>query len=223
MVQETWLRWAGVDLDEIRDRRAYLVRIATRQALSRLRTLGRRKGVVVRRLLAARATAHRARRRRRRDACRERVDGDAAGAGDAHADRAGRVRAAEVFDVGYDEIAETVERTPVAVRQIAHRARAHVAARRPGVPSRRPRPATPWTRSGGRSRPATWTGCSASCRGRGAGGRRWRDQAGDHPAGHRRRQGGPPARGRLAPGRRRGIDGTGAGQRLPGAAGTPRR
>ena len=37
----------------------------------------------------------------------------------------------EVFDVGYDEIAEAVDKSPAAVRQIAHRARAHVAARRP--------------------------------------------------------------------------------------------
>jgi len=37
----------------------------------------------------------------------------------------------EVFDLGYDEIAEAVAKTPAAVRQIAHRARAHVAARRP--------------------------------------------------------------------------------------------
>jgi RNA polymerase sigma-70 factor (ECF subfamily) len=37
----------------------------------------------------------------------------------------------EVFDVGYDEIAEAVGKSPAAVRQIAHRARAHVAARRP--------------------------------------------------------------------------------------------
>lgn len=37
----------------------------------------------------------------------------------------------EVFDLGYDEIAEAVGKTPATVRQIAHRARAHVAARRP--------------------------------------------------------------------------------------------
>ena len=37
----------------------------------------------------------------------------------------------EVFDVPYDEIAEGVDQTPAAVRQIAHRAREHVAARRP--------------------------------------------------------------------------------------------
>src|ERR1041385_1962887 len=43
VLQETWLRWAGVDLDTVRDQRASLVRITTRQALTRLRTLGRRK------------------------------------------------------------------------------------------------------------------------------------------------------------------------------------
>ena len=30
VVQETWLRWAGVDHAEVREPRAYLVRIATR-------------------------------------------------------------------------------------------------------------------------------------------------------------------------------------------------
>ena len=43
ILQETWLRWAGVDLDTVRNQRAYLVRITTRQALVRLRTLSRRK------------------------------------------------------------------------------------------------------------------------------------------------------------------------------------
>jgi ketosteroid isomerase-like protein len=36
-----------------------------------------------------------------------------------------------VFDVPYDEIAHAVGKSPAAVRQIAHRAREHVAARRP--------------------------------------------------------------------------------------------
>jgi RNA polymerase sigma-70 factor (ECF subfamily) len=39
----------------------------------------------------------------------------------------------EVFDTPYDEIAEAVGKSPAAVRQIAHRARDHVAARRPRV------------------------------------------------------------------------------------------
>jgi hypothetical protein len=37
----------------------------------------------------------------------------------------------EVFDAPYDEIAEAIGKTPAAARKIAHRAREHVAARRP--------------------------------------------------------------------------------------------
>ena len=37
----------------------------------------------------------------------------------------------EVFGLGYGEIGEAVGKNPAAVRQIAHRARAHVAARLP--------------------------------------------------------------------------------------------
>jgi hypothetical protein len=40
----------------------------------------------------------------------------------------------EVFETPYDEIAEAVGKSPAAVRQIAHRARDHVAARRPRIP-----------------------------------------------------------------------------------------
>lgn len=39
--QESWLRWAGVDRPQVRDPRAHLVRVVTRQALNRLRTLSR--------------------------------------------------------------------------------------------------------------------------------------------------------------------------------------
>lgn len=39
VVQETWLRWSEADRSVVRDPRAYLVRIVTRQALNRLRTV----------------------------------------------------------------------------------------------------------------------------------------------------------------------------------------
>ncbi|MEO9238825.1 MAG: sigma factor, partial [Jatrophihabitantaceae bacterium] len=45
-VQETWLRWDGIGADgqaEVIEPRAYLVRIVSRLALNRLRTLARRK------------------------------------------------------------------------------------------------------------------------------------------------------------------------------------
>ncbi|MEU1801478.1 RNA polymerase sigma-70 factor [Streptomyces sp. NPDC019937] len=130
VLQETWLRWAGVDLGAVRDQRAYLVRIATRQALSRLRTLGRRKESYVgpwlpEPLLTAPDVAE---------------DIELAESVSmamllvletlAPTERAVFVLR-EVFDLGYDEIADAVDKSPAAVRQIAHRARAHVAARRP--------------------------------------------------------------------------------------------
>ncbi len=46
VVQETWLRWSDLGAAgraEVRDPRAYLVRVVTRQALNRLRTLARRR------------------------------------------------------------------------------------------------------------------------------------------------------------------------------------
>lgn len=43
VLQESWLRWADVDRSQVREPRAYLVRIVTRQALNRLRTVSRRR------------------------------------------------------------------------------------------------------------------------------------------------------------------------------------
>jgi DNA-directed RNA polymerase specialized sigma24 family protein len=39
VVQEAWLRWSRIDRSTVRDERAYLVRVVTRLALNRLRTL----------------------------------------------------------------------------------------------------------------------------------------------------------------------------------------
>src|SRR6202051_445274 len=131
VVQETWLRWADVDHAEVRDPRAYLVRMVTRQALNRLRTVSRQRGDYVGGWLA-----------------RAPVPTSPDVADDAElaenvsiamltvletlgpAERAVFVLH-EVFETPYDEIAAVVGKTPAAVRQIAHRARDHVAARRP--------------------------------------------------------------------------------------------
>jgi RNA polymerase sigma-70 factor (ECF subfamily) len=130
VLQETWLRWADVDLSTVRDRRAYLVRITTRQALRRLRTLRRRKEAYVgpwlpEPLLTAPDVAE---------------DVELADSVSmamllvletlTPVERAVFVLR-EVFDLEFDEIAEAVGKSPAAVRQVAHRARAHVAARRP--------------------------------------------------------------------------------------------
>jgi RNA polymerase sigma-70 factor, ECF subfamily len=130
VLQETWLRWAGVDLGAVRDQRAYLVRITTRQALMRLRALGRRKESYVgpwlpEPLLTAPDVAEDV----------ELADSVSMAMLLVLETLTPNERAVfvlrEVFDVGYDEIAEAVGKSPASVRQIAHRARAHVAARRP--------------------------------------------------------------------------------------------
>ncbi|GIF75328.1 RNA polymerase sigma-70 factor [Asanoa siamensis] len=130
VLQETWLRWVKVDLDQVRDQRAYLIRITTRQSLNRLRTMKRRKEAYVGRwlpepLLTAPDAAE---------------DADLAESVSmammlvletlSPNERAVFVLR-EVFEVDYDEIAEAIGKSPATVRQIAHRARQHVEARRP--------------------------------------------------------------------------------------------
>jgi RNA polymerase sigma-70 factor (ECF subfamily) len=130
VLQETWLRWAGVDLEIVRDRRAYLVRITTRQALTRLRALGRRKEAYVGPWLPEPLLTT-------PDVAEDVELADSVSMAMllvletlTPAERAVFVLR-EVFDVPYDEIAEALGKSPAAVRQIAHRAREHVAAQRP--------------------------------------------------------------------------------------------
>jgi RNA polymerase sigma-70 factor (TIGR02957 family) len=132
-VQETWLRWDGIGPEgraEVRDPRAYLVRIVTRQALNRLRTVARQREEYVGEWLPEPLLTG------------PDVAADVELAESVSiamltvletltpAERAVFVLR-EVFDVPYEEIAEAVGKTPAAVRQTAHRARDHVAARRP--------------------------------------------------------------------------------------------
>ncbi|GAA2568015.1 MULTISPECIES: RNA polymerase sigma-70 factor [Streptomyces] len=130
VLQETWLKWAGVDVGTVRDRRAYLVRITTRQSLNRLRTLGRRRESYVGSWLPEPLLTT-------PDVAEDVELADSVSMAMmlvletlTPVERAVFVLR-EVFDLAYDEIAEAVEKSPAAVRQIAHRARAHVAARRP--------------------------------------------------------------------------------------------
>jgi RNA polymerase sigma-70 factor (TIGR02957 family) len=135
VLQETWLRWTTVDLDTVRDRRAYLVRITTRQALTQLRKLGRRKESYVGPWLPEPLLTT-------PDVAEDVELADSVSMAMllvmetlTPAERAVFVLR-DVFSLEYDEIAEAVDKTPAAVRQIAHRARNHVAARRPrGVTS----------------------------------------------------------------------------------------
>ncbi|MBO8197463.1 RNA polymerase sigma-70 factor [Streptomyces smyrnaeus] len=130
VLQETWLQWAKADRGQVRDQRAFLVRITTRQALNRLRTVKRRREAYVgpwlpEPLITAPDVAE---------------DVELAESVSmalmlvletlSPTERAVFVLR-EVFDIGYEEIAAAVDKSPAAVRQIAHRARRHVDARRP--------------------------------------------------------------------------------------------
>jgi RNA polymerase sigma-70 factor (ECF subfamily) len=133
VVQETWLRWANVDHADVRDPRAYLVRIVTRQALNRLRSQARRREEYVGEWLPEPLLTS-------PDVAADVELADSLSMAMltvletlGPAERAVFVLR-EVFDTTYEEIAEAVGKTPAAVRQIAHRARDHVAARRPRVP-----------------------------------------------------------------------------------------
>jgi len=132
VVQEAWIRWSGVDHDTIDEPRAYLLTVTTRLALNRLRQLATRRESYVGPWLP------------------EPVATDPRGDGEATAQLADDVsmamlivleslspleRAAfvltEVFGMSAPEVADALDRSPAAVRQLVHRARSHVEARRP--------------------------------------------------------------------------------------------
>ena len=132
VVQESWLRWADVDQSQVRDPRAYLVRVVTRQALNRLRTLSRsREDYVGEWLPEPLLTSP--------DVAEDVELAESVSIAMltvletlAPTERAVFVLR-EVFDMPYGEIAEAVGKSAAAVRQIARRAREHVAARQPRV------------------------------------------------------------------------------------------
>ncbi|KGH48282.1 RNA polymerase sigma24 factor [Modestobacter caceresii] len=130
VVQETWLRWAEADRTEVRDPRAYLVRVITRQALNRLRTVSRRREDYVGEWLPEPLLTS-------PDVAEDVELAESVSLAMLTVlETLGPTERAvlvlhEVFAVPYEEIAEAVGKSGAAVRQIAHRAREHVAARRP--------------------------------------------------------------------------------------------
>ncbi|WP_336032755.1 sigma-70 family RNA polymerase sigma factor [Geodermatophilus sp. FMUSA9-8] len=119
-----------MDRAAVRDPRAYLVRIVIRQALNRLRTVARRREEYVGEwlpepLLTGPDVADDV----------ELAESVSIAMLTVLETLSPTERAVlvlhEVFDVPYDEIAEAVGKSAAAVRQVAHRAREHVVARRP--------------------------------------------------------------------------------------------
>jgi RNA polymerase sigma-70 factor (TIGR02957 family) len=132
VVQESWLQWADVDHTQVRDPRAFLIRIVTRQTFNRMRTLARRRESYVGEwlpepLLTAPDVAEDV----------ELAESVSIAMLTVLETLSPTERAVfvlrEVFAVPYDEIAEALDKTPTAVRQIAHRAHGHVEARRPRI------------------------------------------------------------------------------------------
>jgi RNA polymerase sigma-70 factor (TIGR02957 family) len=133
VVQETWLRWAALadaERREVRDPRAYLVRIVTRLCLNRLRTLTRQREEYVGEWLPEPVLTS-------PDVAEDVELAESVSIAMLAVletlrptERAVFVLR-EVFDVPYDDIAEALDKSTAAVRQIATRARKHVAARRP--------------------------------------------------------------------------------------------
>jgi RNA polymerase sigma-70 factor (ECF subfamily) len=134
-VQETWLRWHGIGTAgqaDVHDPRAYLVRIVSRLALNRLRTLARRKENYVGEwlpepLLTTPDVAEDV----------ELAESVSIAMLTVLETLTPTERAVfvlhEVFELPFDEIAAATGKSAAAVRQVAHRARSHVAARRPRV------------------------------------------------------------------------------------------
>ncbi|MFG3662288.1 RNA polymerase sigma-70 factor [Streptomyces sp. NPDC047706] len=134
ILQEAWLRWVKVEMAQVQEPRAYLVRITTRQALNRLRTLQRRKETYVgpwlpEPLLTSPDVADNTELSENLSLALMFVLETLS-----PTERAVLVLR-EVFDFGYDDIAAAIGRTSTATRQIAYRARQHVDARRPRTPA----------------------------------------------------------------------------------------
>ena len=130
VLQESWLRWADVDRAQVRYPRAYLVQIVTRQALNHLRTLSRSREDYVGEwlpepLLTSPDVADDV----------ELAESVSIAMLTVLETLAPTERAVfvlrEVFELPYGEIAEAIGKSAGTVRQIALRAREHVAVRQP--------------------------------------------------------------------------------------------
>ena len=132
VLQESWLRWADVDHSQVRDQRAYLIRTVTRQALNRLRTLSRSREEYVGEWLPEPLLTS-------PDVAEDVELAESVSIAMLTVlETLGPTERAvfvlrEVFELPYGEIAKAIGKSAAAVRQIARRAREHVAARRPRV------------------------------------------------------------------------------------------
>jgi RNA polymerase sigma-70 factor, ECF subfamily len=130
VLQDSYLRWATVDLAEVRDTKAYLAQLVTRQALNTLRSQARRREDYVGPWLPEPLLLD------ERDAATDVVLAESVSMAmlvvleTLTPDERAVFVLREVFGFSHDEIASAIGKSAVAVRQMAHRAREHVHSRR---------------------------------------------------------------------------------------------
>ena len=130
VLQDSYLRWAEVDLATVRDTKSYLAQVVTRQALKALRASARRREDYIGPWLPEPLLLD------ERDASADVVLAESVSMAmlvlleTLTPDERAVFVLREVFGFDYDEIAGAVGKSVAAVRQVAHRAREHVQARR---------------------------------------------------------------------------------------------
>lgn len=130
VLQDSYLRWSGVDLAQVRDTKAYLAQLVTRQALNTLRSQARRREDYVGPWLPEPLLLDDA------DASSDVVLAESVSMAmlvvleTLSPDERAVFVLREVFGFSHDDIASAVGKSAMAVRQMAHRAREHVQSRR---------------------------------------------------------------------------------------------
>lgn len=130
VLQDSYLRWAEVDLATVRDTKSYLAQLVTRQALNALRAGARRREDYIGPWLPEPLLLD------ERDASADVVLAESVSMAmlvlleTLTPDERAVFVLREVFGFDYDEIAGAVGKSVANVRQVAHRAREHVQARR---------------------------------------------------------------------------------------------
>ena len=130
VLQDSYLRWAEVDLSTVRDTKSYLAQLVTRQALNALRAGARRREDYVGPWLPEPLLIDKA------DPEADVVLAESVSMAmlvvleTLNPDERAVFVLREVFAFDYDEIGSAVGKSAAAARQIAHRAREHVQARR---------------------------------------------------------------------------------------------
>ncbi|MGB3352811.1 MAG: RNA polymerase sigma-70 factor [Mycobacterium sp.] len=129
VLQESYLRWAEVDLAAVTDTKAYLAQLVTRQSLNALRAQSRRREDYIGPWLPEPLLTE-------QDASADVVLAESVSMAmlvvleTLGPDERAVFVLREVFGFSHDEISSAVGKSAAAVRQMAHRAREHVQARR---------------------------------------------------------------------------------------------